>query len=115
MGDAVIDSIFSSIISPDYLCENALNACSEKSFTVSHAEEYANDVLETKPKDIQDNNYLNSLYNRIRASSTKRKTLMAVQITDIHLDYEYAVGSDTKCSSYLCCRKEHGFPSDPSR
>lgn len=36
-------------------------------------------------------------------------------MSDPHVDFEYAVGSTVDCDvDYLCCRKENGFPEDPS-
>ena len=36
-----------------------------------------------------------------------------VQFGDIHLDLEYAPGSNKKCNRIMCCRKETGYPEDP--
>ena len=41
-------------------------------------------------------------------------TLRILQLSDIHLDENYAVGSNTNCGEPLCCRASHGSPSTPS-
>ena len=41
-------------------------------------------------------------------------TLRILQLSDIHLDENYAVGSNTDCGEPLCCRASHGSPSTPS-
>ena len=37
-----------------------------------------------------------------------------LHLSDIHLDHKYRVGSLATCDSYLCCREEMGFPTDPA-
>jgi len=44
-----------------------------------------------------------------------RKTLKVVHISDPHVDYMYAPGSDAFCNDYLCCRAKEGFPTEPER
>ena len=39
-----------------------------------------------------------------------------MHMTDVHLDSYYAVGADWNCTNtYLCCRNEDGYPTDPAR
>lgn len=66
MGDEIIASVASSLLDPDYVCAHVLPLCSEKDFEVSHAEQYVNELLERKPKEIKDNNYINNLYWSIK-------------------------------------------------
>ena len=33
-------------------------------------------------------------------------------MSDPHIDFEYMVGSDKECNTYLCCREENGFPTE---
>ena len=33
----------------------------------------------------------------------------------MHFDLEYVVGSNADCGDILCCRKESGTPTDPSK
>ncbi len=46
------------------------------------------------------------------SSKTVRPTLSMVQFTDIHIDLDYAVGSNKNCPDILCCRAENGFPTN---
>jgi sphingomyelin phosphodiesterase len=39
----------------------------------------------------------------------------AVHFSDAHVDSLYRVGADSQCSTYLCCRDENGYPTEPSR
>jgi len=38
-----------------------------------------------------------------------------LHLSDIHLDTEYVEGTLWDCDSYLCCREEFGYPTDPSK
>ena len=41
------------------------------------------------------------------------KTFKIVQLTDIHLDFDYKVGSNANCVEVLCCRANTGQSSMP--
>ncbi|CAB4066404.1 SMPD1 [Lepeophtheirus salmonis] len=42
-----------------------------------------------------------------------KKTSKILQITDVHLDLEYKVGSNAACKDPLCCRNENDKPKKP--
>jgi sphingomyelin phosphodiesterase len=44
-----------------------------------------------------------------------RKTFKVVHVSDPHVDYLYAPGSDAQCNDYLCCRANQGFPTEKER
>ena len=115
MGDILIESLAEGIFEPDYFCGNFLGYCSSSNYYVFYSEDWVNRLLETKPDYLKNNDYINKIYDQIAADPKPRKTLTAVQISDPHVDYEYTVGSDSKCGGFLCCRASNGFPTDPSR
>lgn len=39
-----------------------------------------------------------------------RKTLKAVHISDVHLDWKYKAGTVANCSEIMCCREDVGYP-----
>lgn len=86
----------------------------DSSIYTFEADEYVEQLLATRPEEYADNNYVNSLYEKIKGQ-TDRKTFKAVLISDPHIDFEYEVGADAKCNMPLCCRAVNGFPEDPSR
>jgi len=114
MGDIILPVLAESVFSPDYFCGELLGYCSD-SYYVFYAEDWVNQLLKTKPAYLADNNYVNNLYDEIAKNPSGRKTLKAVHISDPHVDYQYAVGSDSQCGGFLCCRASNGFPSDPKR
>jgi hypothetical protein len=77
-------------------------------------ESYTERVLSDKPAIIQDNDYLNQIYQQIASDPLPRATLIAVHITDPHVDYLYTPGANADCNEPVCCRPENGLPSDPS-
>jgi len=58
--------------------------------------------------------YINGMYNMINTDPNTRETVNFVHFTDLHLDLEYAVGSNTKCNKPMCCRADDGYPTDPA-
>jgi hypothetical protein len=69
----------------------------------------------TSPESSKMNNALNLIYSNIRGATTPRKTIKAVHFSDPHVDTVYRIGADSKCNTYLCCRDENGYPTEPER
>jgi hypothetical protein len=115
MGDILIPVLADSILSTDYMCAYFLELCDTPTFTKYFAADYATALLATKPASLADNNYVNSLYDIIKADPNPRPTYKAVQISDVHIDFYYEIGSNSDCHDYLCCRAESGLPADPSK
>ena len=67
-----------------------------------------------KPEEIQDNDYVNNLYRSIYSDPNPRETLTFLHLSDIHLDVLYKEGTNQNCDSYICCREEFGYPTDPA-
>jgi len=36
-----------------------------------------------------------------------------VHYSDVHVDFDYVVGTNAKCTMPLCCRLENGYPKNP--
>ena len=68
MGDIIVPVLSESILSPDYFCGEFLGYCTPSNH-VFYSEDWVDQLLATKPAEIQDNNYLNKIYEQI-ASST---------------------------------------------
>ncbi len=72
-------------------------------------------MLKSKPEHLQDDNFVNNLYEDLLKDKHPRKTLKMVQVTDIHLDLKYRSGASNDCRSAICCRAEYGFPRQKSK
>jgi hypothetical protein len=55
---------------------------------------FVRDILKDKPEIIQEDDFVNRLYDDVNKNPKDRKTLKMVHITDIHLDLKYAPGSN---------------------
>jgi 3',5'-cyclic AMP phosphodiesterase CpdA len=51
-------------------------------------------MLSTKPESIMDNNYINSLYEDIKADPNPRPILTIAHISDLHMDYSFTPSED---------------------
>lgn len=90
----IVDAITSSILSPDYFCEEIAPTCEYTSFTNLSPYRYVERVIESKPENIKANNYLNKLYQHIKPLKN-RPTVKAVHFSDAHVDPLYKVGADS--------------------
>jgi hypothetical protein len=72
-------------------------------------------MLKDKPEYLQDDNFVNNLYEDLLKDKHPRKTLKMLQVTDIHLDLKYRAGASNDCRSAICCRAEYGFPRQKAK
>jgi hypothetical protein len=89
MAPIIIHVLANSFLESDYMCAEILGICSTPVYTKEYAKDYVDAMLATKPEIIQDNNYVNSLYAKIKADPNPRPTFKAVHISDLHMDYSY--------------------------
>ena len=73
-------------------------------------------MLKDKPDHLQNGDFVDNLYLGIKNDPNRQKriTLKMVQFTDLHLDFRYRSGANTDCGDVMCCREEHGFPTNES-
>lgn len=43
-----------------------------------------------------------------------RKEIKIVHISDLHIDFDYVIGSNAECGMAMCCRGDDGTPKDNS-
>ncbi|CDW84712.1 saposin b domain-containing protein [Stylonychia lemnae] len=92
---------------PLYACSKFVNFC-QLTQQPDWNEEFLTNIEWNKPKEIESNDYQNKLYQSL--NGTDRKVIKILQLTDIHVDLEYAENSSTNCRQIPCCRAQHGFP-----
>lgn len=105
------------LVTPTFTCEKVFGYCATNYYTPLSADDYAQTLLRFKPEFLQSNDYVDFLYKELameKKQGQERKTIDFVQFTDIHVDFDYAVGSSVNCGDVLCCRKESGYPTDPA-
>ena len=110
-GRPFVDVLQNHLLTKQRICDEVLGLCNRPHLTQIQVEDVVDEILENKPELIQDDNFINNLYAEIAADEKERETLTAVQITDVHLDFEYEVGTLENCNSYGgCCRTGVGYP-----
>ena len=113
MSKPMLEIMERDILTKLRVCDEFLGFCSSPTVDTLEIEDFNARVLADKPAETLDNEYVNNLYKQIHADPNERKSLTFLHMSDVHLDTEYAVGSNNDCGSYLCCRAEYGFPEDP--
>ena len=73
-------------LDPVYFCTNMVYLCPHSAFDYYHAEAYANQVVESKPEFLKENNYLDSVYAKMKSTMDQRETLRVAHISDAHID-----------------------------
>lgn len=113
MATPIIDMIGRELLTKERVCNEFLGVCSIPKFETITVEEYAARVLSDKPEQILNDDFVSNLYAQIYSDPNPRRKIRAVHMSDPHLDVDYKVGTLAYCDSYLCCREEFGYPTDP--
>lgn len=102
---------------PDFFCEEIMPYCDTDFYKPLNVTDFIDDILKDKPAKIQNDDYLQKIYETIDADPNPRKTIKVLHMTDIHPDLDYVVGSNANCDlnqKLICCRKESGLPPTPA-
>ena len=69
------------------------------------ASDFIEEVLKSKPKFIQNDDFMDKLYEKLvkESKSEKRETYKVLQISDWHLDPRYKEGANRNCRNSICC------------
>ena len=111
-GDVLLDVVFGEILTKDRICNESLGICTHPVIEQIDVHDVVNDILSTKPADLAQDNYIGNLYDHIAANGgDSRDHVMAVHISDLHMDFLYKEGTLADCVGYLCCREEVGYPT----
>jgi hypothetical protein len=120
-GKGVIDAVTSSHLSPEYFCEELAPACVDSGFLSVSPTDGALKLVENKPFNLHNNDYLTKLYKAIRENlkdpkKPRRNTVTAVHFSDAHIDKGYTIGTFNTCEGpQSCCRIEFGLAKEPEK
>ena len=81
------------IITKDRVCGEFLHICDHPKYITYTPESYVERVLAYKPQIIQQDDYVNKLYQKIYADPNPRPTIKMLHMSDPHVDDEYAIGT----------------------
>ncbi len=105
-----IKSLQELIFTPDYMCGKILGFCTPESGYPAYKEvsdeEAVYRILRSKPFSLADNDFIDSLYYKMKVSTKARKTLKFVHLADTHADMEYQEGAVADCGGSYCCRND---------
>jgi len=111
----VIHSLLGFNLKPEFFCEEVWEQCDREHYKILDPKLYIDRVLKDKPDVIKNDDYVQNLYDSIKASDAPRKTFRMLHMTDAHFDLLYKDGALTDCDWVICCRAQNGFPSDPKK
>ena len=110
MGKVVVPQVFKGLLSGDSVCANIMPFCKNPTYRHLNTTEYVQRLLQDKPTEIQDDNYINNLYDQVRGKN--RTTFKLVHITDVHTDRYYVEGAISHCPLPQCCRASTGMAKE---
>ena len=99
------------LVTKDRICNERLGWCKNPVITEIDLNTVVSNILATKPASIQNDDYVQNMYQTMALSAEARPTLRALHVSDVHLDFDYTPGTLSNCKDYLCCRKDSGFPT----
>ena len=102
------------LITKDRFCAEWWGFCASPVYEHIDVEEVKKNILATKPVSLSKDDYIDKMYAEIAADTNPRQTLTAMHLSDIHIDFDYAVGTIANCNEYLCCRESVGYPKKES-
>lgn len=65
MTEIIVPVISQSLLDPDYFCSEFLGQCDSTNYYMFDAENYTDNLLKTKPANIQNDDYVNKLYQSV--------------------------------------------------
>ncbi|CDW75116.1 saposin b domain-containing protein [Stylonychia lemnae] len=112
--DVGIDQLFKGPFNEKVICEDTYKMCPDTVVSrVKSIEQFQTSVLSDKPSNIANDQFINNIYTSIGSSA--RTTFKMLHLADLHLDTKYVLGASNTCNQIICCRSNHGFPSDTSK
>uniref|UniRef100_A0A7S3NWK0 Sphingomyelin phosphodiesterase n=1 Tax=Euplotes crassus TaxID=5936 RepID=A0A7S3NWK0_EUPCR len=115
----VMENLKVKTFEPHYLCEILLPACGSRAhkYKVQTREEFEERILADKPDYIQDNNFINNLYEEIELdvqAGNDRETILMYHFSDLHWNINYTEGSNNNCGEIVCCTPNSKPPTKES-
>ena len=104
MANQLLPAIAEGILSPDRVCDEYLHICNQPHIIEEDIDSYVHNLLSQKPSYIQNNTFIDDLYRKIESDPNPRETVRAIQLSDIHIDFQYQEGAPNECNYPICCR-----------
>lgn len=96
------------------MCTFVLEICDRDRWIPLDLDEDVKNILNSKPDEALDNDYVQNLYRAYNAKGSPKDGLIkAVLFSDLHIDFEYTPGNSNNCGNILCCRTDSGRARRP--
>ena len=96
-GPALFDATSNYLLGKDRWCNEILNVCTHLKVEEEDLHHVVDKILATKPKSLANDDFVDNMYEQMAAEmiadDTEREIIRAVHISDVHIDFSYAVGS----------------------
>jgi len=108
--EAIFPIFTKEILNEQNMCTFIFNVCDMEHWEKIDVNDWVDDLLSKKPKELRNNDFMNKLYkeNAPEFGKPGRELLKVVILSDLHLDYSYTEGADNDCGKPLCCRTDSG-------
>jgi hypothetical protein len=78
MTQSLLPALTKGVLSPQRICNEYLHLCSHPTITQLNPDDYIDGLLSHKPLSIQDNNFINNLYQKIAEDPNPRETIRSI-------------------------------------
>ena len=109
-GEPMYTVVEDYLLTKDRICNEHLGWCTDPVITPIELDSVLDNILATKPVAVQNDDYIQNLYDEMAKSTEPRPTLKALHMSDVHLDFAYTPGTLSNCKDYLCCHVASGYP-----
>lgn len=99
-GQIIYESIIDHYLDAEFIC-TLIRVC-DNHYVPLKIEDYAKEVLRDKPKNIDP------------PSFPSNRTLRVLHLSDIHIDPEYKINSESDCGQPFCCRDTSSEMKSPA-
>ena len=109
-GEPMFTVVEDYLLSKDRICNEHFGWCTSPVITPIDLDTVVDNILSTKPTHVQNDDYIQNLYEQMAQSTEERPTLRALHLSDVHIDFAYTPGTLSSCKDYLCCHVASGYP-----
>lgn len=89
MADSLLPAIAEGILSSQRVCTEYMHLCDSPDIGQLDVNDYVKKVLSDKPESIKNNDFVDSLYDKIKSDKNERPTIRQIQMSDPHIDFKY--------------------------
>ena len=105
--EALWPMMVNELLTDQSMCTFVLEVCDMDHWKPLNVEEVVSAIIDGKPALAQSNDYVNNMYKSMQ-TRPKDELIKVAVFSDLHVDFDYAPGSNNDCGKPLCCRTKEG-------